>query len=1594
MDLFDEILPAGEGDDPLADTEPTVSEAAEAPAEEPEEPRQWTIPEALEDEDHSWRRLAAPELPADLAAVDLEALELPAQVPPLEQDAGSWRTLGQEMMVQLGEDPAHAHPADLYYLAGHALERAGDAQDALLCYRELLQRAPEQLPALRALRRLHGAKGQDEEVAEILEMQMHLCSGGELQGLLATRAERLWPRPEDQQEARELAAKLQETEGGRLRALLIQADLATATGDEERFDELLEQLCEALGDTPHASALWLERGRRRELEGDREKAEEAYRRSAEGADETPTGVSEGLLRLAHGAADPVVMAKRLLDSVEGVEEGAWAAQRLLRAAELSQLHAVEGVEAEALFERAVEAAPEDIHVQQARALQTRPNKDAAETVALLREQADEAFYPEQRALALVEAAGLAERSLEDRDQALELYHEVASILPDFQPAILAIARLDRNAPDPTKRLEVMQQAGEGAGTAEKLYHRLRMVHLMTDELGLEQEALSELQGCLELDASFRPAVELLEQAYREQGDHEALVDMLTAAAEASRTTAEGEEYHQRAAWVYEGPLSRPSGALEQYQQLSASNQEEPAFRAGIRRCLEQMGQVDQLAEELSAQASACTVKPLAARILAQRGDILAAAMLTEDALASYNEAYKRQPGYLAAIYALVEGHARDANWQEVARLWTELMEALPADDPRRKAFTYRLAALHQTELEDPKRAITLFRQAAQTPCAVPGAHRALMRALEQAGEINEVVAEMISAAEEEQDPYRRATLLVTAAERIGENEEKASGTSVQSLLLKATEAAPDSSLARGALLAHQYATGQVTPQERDQWRDTPRSLVENAEQVPEDDQDRTDLLLELGRVAFFKELTSSGKEAAQPGEPSQATQLLQLASAGTSDILLPLRFLLDRAWMDNNADDLARYYQRLAEIVEEKREAAVLYTRAGEQLAQGASEPLVKALDLQPDLLGAIYRLRDIALREEDWETACGVVEVEAGASADQGHIAAAHMLAGELARAKLMDPDRALASYQACLAVEPDNFLAFRHVRQILANAKRWEELSSLLLQRAQVERSRKRLAEIYGALAELAQVYLEDRSQAKRYLRMLVQLQPSAVEALKQLADMYFQDEQWQETSHTLLSLARLEGSHERLKQIFLRLGLIYREKTPDAARAVASYRKVLALDPANLEALSNLSDLLTAEGQHEQALKVTQLLLERDRDRSRKVGHLLRVASIQEKGLRDAHSASQAYRKAMELAPLDVEVIKAVAMFYTRQRDQRSLLVHLDRSVTSMRGKQEKAPFAPFAYKSLLKVFGWRKAADRCLFTAQLLETLGHGDEETAKLIKGSTLTGEPERYLADAPHDEPLFTTDVPGGFRLVFQMMAEGFTKLFKGDLRRYKLGRSDRISDSSNAIYRIGDTIAKAMGVPGFDLYISKEHPRILVVENTVPPTIIIGQALVEGAHENEIRFIMGRSLWLIKKAMILPALLRPEDLEILVAAVVRQYKDGYTPKDVDERKLGGLTSQIRKLTKKMRQELMPFALECSGRTVNPRLLGAAVINAANRAGLLTCRTPQAAVASLAKLGGQNPPGSMGNQQLEAMLRFSMTDAHFDLRRSIGTSDE
>jgi hypothetical protein len=242
-------------------------------------------------------------------------------------------------------------------------------------------------------------------------------------------------------------------------------------------------------------------------------------------------------------------------------------------------------------------------------------------------------------------------------------------------------------------------------------------------------------------------------------------------------------------------------------------------------------------------------------------------------------------------------------------------------------------------------------------------------------------------------------------------------------------------------------------------------------------------------------------------------------------------------------------------------------------------------------------------------------------------------------------------------------------------------------------------------------------------------------------------------------------------------------------------------------------------------------------------------------------------------------------------------------------------------------------------------------------------------------------------------------LSDSFAKYYPGDRQAHGVGRSDRLANIDHPLRRIGDSLAKDFGVDAYELYALPSKPSALVVENTDPPSILIGKALFTDATKEELTFLMARSMWLIAKSMVLPAKLRPQDLALLVSAIVRQYNPEFDPGQTETKALQDATRKIaRAIPRKLRQELMPFALECSGNSDELKALGAAVILSANRAGLTASRSIYGALTALCKLAGTTQPPQdasrrvellRGNIEAEELMRFSVSDACFALRRGM-----
>ena len=94
-------------------------------------------------------------------------------------------------------------------------------------------------------------------------------------------------------------------------------------------------------------------------------------------------------------------------------------------------------------------------------------------------------------------------------------------------------------------------------------------------------------------------------------------------------------------------------------------------------------------------------------------------------------------------------------------------------------------------------------------------------------------------------------------------------------------------------------------------------------------------------------------------------------------------------------------------------------------------------------------------------------------------------------------------------------------------------------------------------------------------------------------------------------------------------------------------------------------------------------------------------------------------------------------------------------------------------------------------------------------------------------------------------------------------------------------------------------------------------------------------------------------------------------------------------------LSRRVKQELMPFALECSG-IQDFEALHAALVELVNRVGLVVSRDTGGAVRALLRAAGRPvETGAIakvarGVREVEDLLRFSISETHFELRQRLG----
>ena len=751
--------------------------------------------------------------------------------------------------------------------------------------------------------------------------------------------------------------------------------------------------------------------------------------------------------------------------------------------------------------------------------------------------------------------------------------------------------------------------------------------------------------------------------------------------------------------------------------------------------------------------------------------------------------------------------------------------------------------------------------------------------------------------------------------------------------------------------------------------------------TPEDlARDRVALLIDLAAI--------TGRDGRPEVELADLYRRVLAVDPRTRLALLHLELVVRRSGF---SPELADLEDKIAVYFEgDGKSQAAFWTRAGETLAEigridEAVQRFGKADAAFPGHVPALEGWRQAALKGQLWiDVAEAATRQAAGATGPAR--AALHHFAGVALMDKALVGDRAMAAFRRALEADHGHRDAFLRLRILLQEDANHDELGSLLAMRLEVETDPAARIELHRALAELHRNFLSDRDTAKDHYRAILDADPNDLRAHAAVADIAWEQGNWQEAADALMARARLEHAPEVLKTLCFRLGLIYADRLVDVPMALKAFQRALTYQPDDENTLVRLADLATQAGEWKLALGACERLVKNETDPDRRAAHLHRVARIFKHGFGDVKRAERALNLALDGAPTNDEALAQLVQFYRDANDIASVRVHLRRVAGAMRARVTADPQDGVAYRVISRAMAALAVASVpgslpiARAAAELADLLGTSGEPEQRLLQ---LSRQPElSLLTQSEADDVLFPRGVPRDLRQMFRLLGDRIAKHVGVDLRPYGVTRGDRLRARDNPVAAVAQSVASGLGFGEIDVYIANRQPWVMVAEPTSPLSLIIGGGIA-GAGGDTIRFAAGGALKLAQASLAIPARLSVDDLGVLVVALLRLVQTDFPLDDVNAEAVAAQTQKLRRLIPTgLMIELKPFALGIDAQRFRHTDLSRDLKVAGLRAGLAASGSLLAGLRILSSQVGGQLPGFLADPVAQGLIGFALGEDH------------
>lgn len=253
------------------------------------------------------------------------------------------------------------------------------------------------------------------------------------------------------------------------------------------------------------------------------------------------------------------------------------------------------------------------------------------------------------------------------------------------------------------------------------------------------------------------------------------------------------------------------------------------------------------------------------------------------------------------------------------------------------------------------------------------------------------------------------------------------------------------------------------------------------------------------------------------------------------------------------------------------------------------------------------------------------------------------------------------------------------QYLERMAQATNRWTELIQTANGWLQAEQEQQDQFKVIQLCLRLAKWYGEDLGHtqyAQPYFQKVMQLDPTNVAVLRQMASLYRKNQQWQELGVTLTEALKQATSEKDRKEIQTEIGELLDKQMGDTDKGMVFYKNALEVDPYYLPALEALERIYTERQQTRELVEILAAKAISNKDVPEEVGAVnVRMGGLYEGTLHDLEKACEAYQAALDAEPANLLAMRGLERVYQAQGKWPEMLKVLEQQLDVVATERER-------------------------------------------------------------------------------------------------------------------------------------------------------------------------------------------------------------------------------------------------------------------------------------------------------------------------------